>query len=96
MSPCWPGYTAASAGATKACASCADLEESGQAALRLALTIWAPSSLALGDEDRALALLNEAYRQRSSGLIFLREARFNGLQRAPEFHSLVEKMHFAG
>ena len=29
--------------------------------------------LALGDEDRALVQLNEAYRQRSSGLIFLRE-----------------------
>jgi tetratricopeptide (TPR) repeat protein len=52
--------------------------------------------LALGDEDGALTQLNEAYRQRSSGLIFLREARFKGLQRAPEFHSLVEKMRFAG
>lgn len=52
--------------------------------------------LALGDEDGALVQLNEAYRQRSSGLIFLREARFKGLQRAPEFHSLVEKMRFAG
>ncbi len=53
-------------------------------------------SLALGDEDRALALLQEAFRQRSSGLIFLRDASFTRMQRAPEFHSLVEKMHFAG
>jgi len=52
--------------------------------------------LVLGDEDRALAHLNEAYRQRSSGMIFLRDARFQGMQRAPEFHSLIEKMRFAG
>jgi serine/threonine-protein kinase len=53
-------------------------------------------SLALGDEDRALALLQEAFKQRSSGLIFLRDASFTRMQRAPEFHSLIEKMHFAG
>jgi serine/threonine-protein kinase len=53
-------------------------------------------SLALGDEDRALSLLQEAFRQRSSGLNFLRDASFSQMQRAPEFHSLVEKMHFAG
>ncbi len=52
--------------------------------------------LALGEEDRALAELNEAYRQRSSGLIFLRDVRFKGMQRAPEFNSLVEKMRFTG
>ena len=32
-------------------------------------------SIALGDGDRALNLLEEAYRQRSSGLIFLRDFR---------------------
>ena len=53
-------------------------------------------SLALGDEDRALSLLQEAFRQRSSGFIFLRDASFSRMQRAPEFHSLVEKMHFTG
>lgn len=53
-------------------------------------------SLALEDEDRALALLQEAFRQRSSGLIFLRDASFARMQRSREFHSLVEKMHFAG
>jgi tetratricopeptide (TPR) repeat protein len=53
-------------------------------------------SLALGDEERALTMLQEAFRQRSSGLIFLRDAKFTRLQRAPEFHSLIEKMHFAG
>ncbi len=53
-------------------------------------------SLGLGDEKRALDLLEEAYRQRSSGLIFLRNANFGEIRNSPEFHSLVEKMHFAG
>ncbi len=53
-------------------------------------------SLGLGDEKRALELLEEAYRQRSSGLIFLRDAAFQGMKNSAQFHSLVEKMHFAG
>ncbi len=53
-------------------------------------------SLGLGDERRALEFLEEAYRQRSSGLIFLRDASFQGMTNSAEFHSLVEKMHFAG
>ena len=53
-------------------------------------------SLGLGDEKRALDLLEEAYRQRSSGLIFLRTATFAGMEHSAEFESLVQKMHFAG
>jgi tetratricopeptide (TPR) repeat protein len=53
-------------------------------------------SLALEDEERALALLKEAFRQRSSGLIFLRHASFSRMQRSREFNSLIEKMNFAG
>ena len=53
-------------------------------------------SLALGDDRRALDLLQEAFRQRSSGLIFLRDAKFSKGQNSPEFHLLIEKMHFAG
>ena len=53
-------------------------------------------SLVLGDDQRALTLLEEAYRQRSSGLIFLRDAKFASSHRLPGFHSLVQKMHFAG
>ncbi len=53
-------------------------------------------SLGLGDEKRALELLEEAYRQRSSGLIFLRDATFKGMRNSAQFDSLVEKMHFAG
>jgi tetratricopeptide (TPR) repeat protein len=53
-------------------------------------------SLALGDEQRALDLLQEAFRQRSSGLIFLRDAKFSDLRRSSEFQSLMEKVRFAG
>jgi tetratricopeptide (TPR) repeat protein len=52
-------------------------------------------SLVLGDEKHALDLLEEAYRQRSSGLIFLRDAKFVQSHRSPGFESLIEKMHFA-
>jgi Flp pilus assembly protein TadD len=53
-------------------------------------------SLILGDEERALALFEEAYRQRSTGMIFLRESNFAGLRRKELFQQLIEKMHFAG
>jgi tetratricopeptide (TPR) repeat protein len=53
-------------------------------------------SLVLGDEKRALVLLEEAYRQRSAGLIFLRDAKFTHSHSSPGFDSLIEKMHFAG
>ncbi len=52
-------------------------------------------SLVLGDEKRALDLLEEAFRQRSSGLIFLKGARFANRSSSPGFNSLIEKMHFA-
>jgi len=52
-------------------------------------------SLVMGDEDRALALFEEAYRQRSSGMIFLRERSFAKVRQKEQFHLLVEKMHFA-
>jgi tetratricopeptide (TPR) repeat protein len=51
-------------------------------------------SLALGDEDRALEFLQEAYKQRSSGLIFLRDASFAKMHQAERFQRLVEQMHF--
>ena len=52
-------------------------------------------SLVLGDEKRALDLMEEAYRQRSSGLIFLRSVKFEDVHRSPGFDSLIQKMHFA-
>jgi len=53
-------------------------------------------SLALGDEERALSFFEEAYRQRSTGLIFLRDAKFASLHDAPRFQSLLNKLHFKG
>jgi tetratricopeptide (TPR) repeat protein len=53
-------------------------------------------SLMLGDQERALNFFEEAYRQRSTGLIFLRDARFAGLRDAPRFQSLLNKLHFKG
>ena len=53
-------------------------------------------SLALGDEKRAVNLLEEAFRQRSSGMIFLRDTKLPTGHSSPRFESLIEKMHFAG
>ncbi len=53
-------------------------------------------SLALGEEKRAMDLLEEAFRQRSAGMIFLRNAKFAHGHRSPQFDSLIEKMRFAG
>jgi serine/threonine-protein kinase len=53
-------------------------------------------SLALGDGDRALNLFEEAYRQRSSGLIFLRNTNASCVRDTPRFLSLIDKMHFKG
>jgi tetratricopeptide (TPR) repeat protein len=53
-------------------------------------------SLALGDGDQALKLFEEAYRQRSSGLIFLRKTSASCVSDNPRFLSLLDKMHFRG
>ena len=53
-------------------------------------------SLVLGDQERALNFFEEAYRQRSTGLIFLRDARFTSMRDSPRFQSLVDKLHFKG
>ncbi|HEY1341540.1 MAG TPA: tetratricopeptide repeat protein [Bryobacteraceae bacterium] len=50
-------------------------------------------ALTLGQEDRALPLLEEALRQRSSGLIFLRQ---DACLRHGKLHSLIDRMHFQG
>jgi Tfp pilus assembly protein PilF len=52
-------------------------------------------SLGLGEDEKALQLLEEAYRQRSSGLIFLRDHHFSG-PLSTQFDSLIARMHFAG
>ena len=53
-------------------------------------------SLVLGDENRALELFEEAYRQRSTGMIFLRSEKFASVRQKEQFQQLIEKMHFAG
>jgi hypothetical protein len=53
-------------------------------------------SMALGDGDRALNLFEEAYRQRSSGLIFLRNTNASCVRDTPRFLSLLDKMHLKG
>jgi tetratricopeptide (TPR) repeat protein len=53
-------------------------------------------SLALGDGDRAMNLFEEAFRQRSSGLIFLRNTNASCVRDTPRFLSLIDKMHFKG
>jgi len=52
--------------------------------------------LMLGDEQHALTHLQEAYRQRSSGLIFLRNASFAKNIKNAQFWSLIEKMGLSG
>jgi tetratricopeptide (TPR) repeat protein len=53
-------------------------------------------SLVMGDEDRALALFQEAYRQRSSGMIFLNEKSFASVQKKEQFQQLLPKLPRAG
>lgn len=52
----------------------------------------ANASLTAGDEDRALSLFEEAYRQRASGLIFLREKKFANTRQRARFESLVQRV----
>ena len=53
-------------------------------------------SMALGDGDKALSLFEEAYRQRSSGMIFLRSTKAACVRDTPRFLSLLDKLHFKG
>jgi tetratricopeptide (TPR) repeat protein len=53
-------------------------------------------SLLLGDEDRALQLYEEAYKQRSSGMIYLRGKSFANMRKSEQFLQLIHRMHFAG
>jgi serine/threonine-protein kinase len=52
-------------------------------------------SLMLGDEDRAFGLFEEAFRERSTGLIFLRLSR-GRVRNLARFDSLIGRMHFQG
>jgi tetratricopeptide (TPR) repeat protein len=56
----------------------------------------ANASLVFGEEERALALFEEAYKQRSAGLIFLRGRNFANMRQREQFERLVNRMRFAG
>ena len=49
-------------------------------------------ALMLGDEDRAVTFFEEAYRQRSSGLIFLRNDKADSMRRSPRMRELIGKL----
>ena len=53
-------------------------------------------SLVMGDGDQALNLFEEAFRQRSSGMIFLRNTNATCVRDTSRFRSLIDKMHFKG
>jgi Tfp pilus assembly protein PilF len=50
-------------------------------------------SLVLGDEDRAVQWFEEAYRQRSAGMVSLRTAKGEWVKRSPRLLSLIGKMN---
>ena len=49
-------------------------------------------ALLLGDEDRAVAWLEEAYRQHSSGMIFLRNDKAASALRSPRLLALIQRI----
>jgi len=50
-------------------------------------------SLVLGDEDRAVAWFEEAFKQRSAGMVFLRNDKADCVQRSPRLLSLIGKIN---
>ena len=50
-------------------------------------------SLVLGDEDRAVNFFEDAYKQRSSGLIFLRNDKADSVLNSPRLRSLISRIH---
>ena len=51
--------------------------------------VWA----ALGDRDRAFALLEQAYREHANGLVWLRvDPRYESLRSDPRFTDLVRRI----
>ena len=49
-------------------------------------------ALTLGDEDRAFTWFEEAYRERSSGIVFLRNEKESTIAHSPRLRSLFEKI----
>jgi tetratricopeptide (TPR) repeat protein len=49
-------------------------------------------ALSLGDEDRAVNWLEEAYRERSTGMVFLCKEKSDSIMKSPRLRSLVQKI----
>lgn len=49
-------------------------------------------ALTLGDEDRAATWLEEAYRERSAGMVFLCQEKSGSIMNSPRLRSLVQKI----
>jgi tetratricopeptide (TPR) repeat protein len=49
-------------------------------------------ALALGDEDRAVTWFEEAYRQRSTGMVFLCKEKGDSIMSSPRLQSLIRKI----
>jgi serine/threonine-protein kinase len=49
-------------------------------------------ALTLGDDDRAVTWFEEAYRQRSAGMVFLRRERSESIKHLPRLQSLIRRM----
>jgi tetratricopeptide (TPR) repeat protein len=49
-------------------------------------------ALSLGDTDRAANWLEEAYRERSTGMVFLRKDKSDRIMNSPRLRSLVQKI----
>jgi len=50
------------------------------------------AALSLGDEDRAANWLEQAYRERSSGMVFLCQEKSGNIMNSPRLRSLVQKI----
>jgi hypothetical protein len=49
-------------------------------------------ALTLGDEEGAIAWYEKAYRERSTGIVFLRQERDDAVKRSPRLQSLIRRM----
>jgi tetratricopeptide (TPR) repeat protein len=49
-------------------------------------------ALSLGDEDRAVNWLEQAYRERSTGMVFLCKEKSDSIMKSPRLRSLVQKI----
>ena len=52
--------------------------------------------LSMDDVNSALPYLEKAYRERSTGMLFLRRPKFEPFRSDPRFRSLIGRMHFNG